>query len=512
MNITLIGPPGVGKTTVGRALAAKRGWRFVDVDVEIEARSGRTVPELFREHGETAFRDWETRVIAALCREVRTVIAPGGGALLRVENRQALAAGGIVIGLRAALPALLARTELGERPLLIGDRRANLEALVATRAPLYDAIPEQLDTTDLTIAACVDAIEARLTPRMIPITAAGFEHEVRLGYGLLAGLVPLLAEHGLPRPALVVVDDVIAKQPWLEGIDAPRLIVPTGESHKTLATVSRIYAAFVDHGLERSSLAVAIGGGVVGDMTGFAAATYMRGLRWVNVPTTLLAMVDASLGGKTGVDLPQGKNLVGAFHRPACVIADPLVLATLPEAEARSGMAEVIKHGLIADPVLWAMLAARPRYSGIDQLERAIRVKADVVSEDPHERGRRAVLNVGHTLGHAIESASGYQLRHGEAIAIGLAGETHLAARLALCPPDLTNDVARVLVAAGLPIRAPGLDPAVIWAAIRNDKKKAAGRVRFALPTGIGSAVWAVDVPDETVDSALHLLLSDDGH
>jgi 3-dehydroquinate synthase len=509
MNITLVGPPGVGKTTVGRALAARRGWRFVDVDAEIEARSGRTVPELFRAPGEATFRDWETQVIADLSSGAGAVIAPGGGALLRAENRQALAAGGIVIGLHAALPALLARTAQGERPLLIGDRPAKLEALVATRAPLYDAIPEQLDTTDLTIAECVEAIEARLAPRLIPVTASGFEHAVVLGYGLLAGLAPLLAERGLPRPALVVVDDVIARQPWLEAIDAPRLVVPTGEAHKTLATVSRIYAACGDHGLERSSLLVAIGGGVIGDLTGFAAATYMRGLRWVNVPTTLLAMVDASLGGKTGVDLPQGKNLVGAFHRPACVIADPLVLATLPESEARSGMAEVIKHGLIADPALWAMLAARPRYAGIDQLERAIRVKAAVVSDDPHERGRRAILNVGHTLGHAIESASGYQLRHGEAIAIGLAGETHLAERLALCPPELTDEVTRVLLAAGLPVRAPGLDPAVIWAAMRHDKKKAAGRVRFALPTGVGSAVWGVDVPDEAVEGVLAWLLRD---
>jgi 3-dehydroquinate synthase len=507
MNIVLIGPPGVGKTTVGQALAARRGWRFVDVDVEIEVRAGRSVSDLFAEQGEAAFRAWESRVIADIGRSTETVIAPGGGALLRAENRQALADSGILVCLRADLPALMARTASGQRPLLAGDRRAQLETLLAERASLYDSIPEQLETSALTVSACVDALEARLTTRTVAVTAAGFEHEVVLGYGLVAGLMPLLAARGLPRPALVVVDDVIAAQPWLSEVDAPRVVVPSGEAHKTLETVSRIYTACVDHGLDRGSLVVAIGGGVIGDMTGFAAATYMRGVRWVNVPTTLLAMVDASLGGKTGVDLPQGKNLIGAFHRPVCVIADPLVLATLPEAELRSGLAEVIKHGLIADADLWAMLAARPCYSGINQLERAIRVKAAVVSEDPHERGRRAILNVGHTLGHALESASGFRLRHGEAIAVGLVGEARLAARLGVCPPGLPAAVERVVDAAGLPVCAPGLDRAAVWAAMRNDKKKTGGRVRFALPTRIGAAEWGIDIPDEAIDQVLTALI-----
>jgi 3-dehydroquinate synthase len=250
---------------------------------------------------------------------------------------------------------------------------------------------------------------------------------------------------------------------------------------------------------------VAVGGGVIGDMAGFAAATFMRGLRWVNAPTTLLAMVDASLGGKTGVDLPVGKNLVGAFHPPSLVVSDPFALNTLPEAERISGMAEVIKHGLLGDAALFESLEVSTAFGSLDQLQRAIEVKIRVVEADPFEKGERATLNLGHTIGHGVESASGYRLRHGEAVAIGLVAETWIAEQMGLAERGLTDRLSHLLKHTELPTRAPGLDPAAICAAMSSDKKKAGGQLKFALPKRVGEAVWGVEVDEALLIEALEI-------
>ncbi len=503
LNVILVGPPGAGKTSVGRALAARLGWPFVDVDAAIVAEGGRPIAEIFRSDGEAVFRSLERDQIRRFAARGGQVIAPGGGALLDPANRAALERNGVLFCLRATSEVLLRRVAGSDRPLLQGDPVERLATLLRDRAPLYDSIVEQVDTSELTVSGVAERIQSRLAQRDLTITATGFEHTVALGYGLLNRLDDILGARGLKWPGVLVCDDVVATQPWLAALDIPRVVVPSGEQHKTLDTVRGMYARFLELDLDRGSVVLAVGGGVIGDMAGFAAATFMRGVRWVNVPTTLLAMVDASLGGKTGVDLPEGKNLVGAFHPPALIVSDPLTLQTLPEAERRAGLAEAIKHGVIDDPELWRQFVSRPVFAGVEQLARAIEVKARVVSQDPYERGRRATLNLGHTIGHGVEAASEYRLRHGEAIAIGRVAEARLAVALGLAMPELAEALADTLARTGLPVAAPGLDPESIRQAMSSDKKKVTGRLTFALPVAIGDVRWGIEAPEALLAAEL---------
>jgi 3-dehydroquinate synthase len=289
----------------------------------------------------------------------------------------------------------------------------------------------------------------------------------------------LLLERGLPNP-IVVTDENVAK------------------FHAELVLTSLAEAGFVPRVVTKSTV-IALGGGVIGDMAGFASSTYMRGVNWVCVPTTLLAMVDASLGGKTGFDLPEGKNLIGSFYPPKLVLADPQVLRTLPEPEFISGLAEVVKHGIIADRELFD-LCGRGVGCVKDNLEQVVRhsmaVKIKVIEEDPYEKGFRASLNLGHTVGHAVELVSKFQLRHGEAVAIGMVAEAKLAERLRVADSSLSDKIRTVLSALGLPVQIPReLPPEQILGAMRVDKKKNAAAIRFALPVEIGK-VDLVDVTD----------------
>lgn len=292
------------------------------------------------------------------------------------------------------------------------------------------------------------------------------------------------------------------------GFEATHCLLPAGERYKTLASVQKIYDAALAHRLERSSTIVALGGGVVGDMAGFAAATWLRGIAFVQVPTSLLAMVDAAIGGKTGVNHPQGKNLIGAFHQPRLVLSDPQVLSTLPPREFRAGMAEVIKYGVIWDAELFAQLEAAKRLAQLryipetllqEILTRSCQAKADVVSKDEKEAGRRAILNYGHTIGHAVESLTGYRLvNHGEAVAIGMVAAGQLAVALDLWEQDSATRQTQLIQKAGLPTELPAIDIDDVITTLQTDKKVLSGKVRFVLPTRIGHA----DVTDQ-VDSNL---------
>lgn len=512
VNIILYGPPGSGKTTVGYELAAQLGRPFIDADVLIAERVGRTIPEIFAEQGEAGFRRIEAKICAELGAKNNLVIAPGGGALLSEANRRVLEQGGVVFCLRADAEVLLARlSAAGDRPLLAGHNPAEkLNGLLAARQALYDSFPEQISTADKTPAQVAQTIAARLQPHEIPLRAPGLQHDILLGYGLLERLPEILRERELNGPMLLVTDENIARamddgrqKTFVHRL--PSVVLPAGEQHKNLATVEGLYAEFLKHGLDRNSIVIALGGGVLGDLVGFAAATFMRGVRWVNVPTTLLSMVDASLGGKTGVDLPQGKNLVGAFHPPVLVISDPLVLNTLPAAEHVAGMAEVIKHTLIDDVEQFAELETASVFGSAAQLARNLSVKVRVVAEDPFEKGRRATLNLGHTIGHGVEAASGYQLRHGEAIAIGLHAESLISNSLGLLPPEITTRVLAVLRRFGLPALCPGLDANHIRQLMSTDKKKSGGQLKFALPRGVGDVVWGVAVPEALIMDALRV-------
>ncbi|OGO34900.1 MAG: 3-dehydroquinate synthase [Chloroflexi bacterium RBG_16_57_11] len=279
--------------------------------------------------------------------------------------------------------------------------------------------------------------------------------------------------------------------------------IPAGEQYKTLATVARLWEAFLAGGLERGSTVIALGGGVVGDLAGFAASVYLRGVPWVAAPTSLLAMVDASLGGKTGADLPQGKNLIGAFHPPSLVLADPQVLASLPVIELRNGLAEVVKHGVLADPVLFELCSRgwETVQENLDEIvRRAMAVKIRVIQEDPYERGSRASLNLGHTLGHAIETASDYRIKHGEAVAIGMVFAARLSERLGLASPGLVEAIAATLRSLDLPTDLPpGLDHHRLLSGLRVDKKRSAGKVRWVLPGRIGEVRWGIEVDEQLV-------------
>ncbi|MBE2182406.1 MAG: 3-dehydroquinate synthase [Anaerolineae bacterium] len=341
---------------------------------------------------------------------------------------------------------------------------------------------------------------------VLPVASPDGQYDIQIEPGLLRELPRRQAEFGLTTPSVLAANTVVGGLYGSHLANAMASITlvtfPEGEAYKNLQTVAQLYPEFVRAGLDRSGTVIALGGGVTGDMTGFAAATYMRGVRLVQIPTTLLSMVDSSVGGKVGVDLPEGKNLVGAFKQPAVVLIDPSVLETLPEREIRCGMAELIKHGLIAHPDLleralrlhtppnWLndhSLNPRAYFDGLAKLiPDAIQVKIDIVQADPYEHGIRAYLNLGHTFGHAIEQVSGYIWPHGEAVGAGLMAAALLSRRLGLCDDAVVQITRDALRAVSLPERIPGLDPDSVFAAMATDKKWREGRPRFVLLRGIG--------------------------
>ncbi len=352
--------------------------------------------------------------------------------------------------------------------------------------------------------------------------------------GALSRLGPLAAEHLGGRRLALITDSNVGPlfdafrrgpSPWRGAgggaeppVFAAELVVPAGEQSKSRAQWGALSDQLLDRGFGRDSAIVALGGGVIGDLAGFVAATYLRGIPCLQVPTTLLAMLDASVGGKTGVDTPHGKNLIGAFHPPAAVVADPLVLRTLPEREYRAGLAEAVKHGLIADAGYFAWLgesaaaiARRDETTLTTLVRRSVQIKAAVVGEDERESGRRAILNAGHTVAHAVEHASGYALPHGEAVALGLVAECELAEAMGIGRRGLGAEVAALLRRLGLPVRLEdGLPRDRVLAAMAADKKNRAARVRFALPRDVGTMFpgeqWTVAAEDRAIASALDRL------
>lgn len=493
-HIFLYGPSGSGKSTIGKLLAQNLRLPFIDLDRAIETKAGMSISQIMDGQGEPAFRDLETSALKVLSAEKDSVIALGGGALLRDENRAFAESNGRILLLMAELPTLLGRMkkESGKRPLLAGDLREKLTALMEKRRNHYNSFPLKLHVDGKT--AEQNAYLAQVALGRHRLSAMG-EYDVIVG---AVGQVDNLS-HSNP---IIVTDENVAKH-HLEKIqtlfNAKAIIVPAGEEHKNLTTISLLWDAFLENGLDRKSTVIALGGGVIGDMAGFAASTYMRGVDWIAIPTTLLSMVDASLGGKTGFDLPQGKNLIGSFHPPKLVIADPSLLTTLQERELRSGMAEVVKHGIISDPDLFAMCQRGMDWvkANLEEVvKRAMAVKIKVIEADPYEKGFRAVLNLGHTVGHAMELVSKFELRHGEAISIGMAAEARYAARVGLAGSGVVEAMESTLSSLGLPIQIPADMPREeIIRVMRVDKKKNVKSIRFALPVEIGK-VELVDVDD----------------
>jgi len=503
-QIFLYGPVGAGKSTIGKILARNLNLPFVDSDQVIETNAGRSIFEIMTEHGELAAREMETSALKQIVDYEESVIALGGGALLREENRALVEDHGRVIFLTADLETLAGRlgSDSNKRPLLAGDLREKLIALLSKRKEHYDSFRLRFDAAQ---APEKLARQIQIALGRFHLSAMG-KYDVIVQNGGIEDLGEMLKSRGLQNPIVVTdhhiapfhAESVIASLKKA-GFDSKVIAIPAGESHKNLEMVSELWNSFLGHGIDRKSTVIALGGGVIGDLAGFAASTYMRGIHCVGVPTTLLSMVDASLGGKTGFDLPQGKNLIGSFYPPKLVLADPHVLQTLPEAEFVSGLAEVVKHGVISDPELFD-LCERGLGWVKDDLEqivkRAMAVKIQVIEEDPYEKGFRAALNLGHTIGHAVELVSQFQLRHGEAVAIGMVAEAKLAERLTVAPRGLSDRILEVLSALDLPIHIPQNFPREeIIRTMRLDKKKNAQGIRFALPAEIGR-VELVDVMD----------------
>ena len=504
-HIFLYGPPGTGKSTIGKLLAQRLNLTFIDLDRVIEAKAGMTIPQIMEQQGEMAFRNLETAALKSLTppplpqgegQGVReSIIALGGGALLREENRTLAESQGDVLLLQAEIETILKRLNESpsKRPLLAGDMRDKLTTLLARRSEHYASFPLRVAVTDQ---------PAEDNARQVQIVL-GRHHLSAMGeYDVIVNSVERVA-NSLDGNLIVTDANIaphhLAKIQHALGRDVPAVILPAGEEHKNLDTVSRLWKAFLENGLDRKNTVIALGGGVISDLTGFAAATYMRGINWLCIPTTLLSMVDASIGGKTGFDLPEGKNLIGSFHPPRLVLADPSLLLTLPDRELRSGMAEVVKHGILSDPHLFAMCQRGMDWVEAnleDVVKHAMAVKIQVIEEDPYEKGIRAALNLGHTVGHAVELVSQFKLSHGESVAIGMVVEAAYAARVGITSPGVVEAIESTLSNLGLPTRIPADMPREkIIQAMRVDKKKTAGAIRFALPVEIGR-VELVDVDD----------------
>lgn len=511
-NLFLYGPPGSGKSTLGKLLAERLDLPFLDLDKIVQNDAGMPVRRIFAEEGESGFRAREKRALEVACGRSRCVVALGGGTLLDGACRAMAERSGIVVCLDCPLDVLRAHIDMtpGTRPLLnngISDSGSQLEELMARRAGHYASFRRRLDVAGRSLDSMLDAAEILFGA--YHISSGDVPSDVVVGEDLVDSIGEWAFEHDMGRRAVVVGDanteplyaGRVADSLRAVGIEVVRTTIPAGEEGKTLATVADIWRVFLRAGLGRSDFAVAVGGGVAGDLTGFAAATWMRGMRWINVPTTLLSMVDASTGGKTGCDLPEAKNMVGAFHSPSLVVADVETLITLPAREWRCGLAEALKHALIADPDLAnrlemfnglrglapdATLDSVYDFDGLAAfVSRALAVKVRLVRQDPRERDVRAKLNLGHTVGHAVEVATNFAVKHGESVSIGSVEEARLAVRLGLAPEEWPGRVADVFAGVGLPTELPdGLTFDSLAEIMRRDKKKHGGHVRFALPCG----------------------------
>jgi shikimate kinase / 3-dehydroquinate synthase len=477
---------GAGKSTLAGRLAERLGWRAADSDAEIERQAGKPVARIFAEDGEAAFRELEERVAARLLDEVDTVVALGGGAVTSPVTRERLRDGTFTVLLDVTVQTAWRRieAEAGDRPLALEAR--GFAELYERRRPLYHATADALVDAEQ-----MEGGEPLLVPLSRPAAVADLPRLV-----------------GARRPALVADRDVLR----LVGAPVEPFVtvrLPAGEAAKTVAVARQAWTRLADLGLERGDVVVGLGGGAATDTAGFVAATYQRGVPWIAVPTSLVGMVDAAIGGKTGIDLPAAKNYVGAFHPAEWVVADPALLETLPVREWACGFAEVIKTALLAGGRLWDMVRAWEPGRGtpeqrLELIRRCAAYKAHVVACDPQEHGMRAVLNLGHTIGHALEAATGFAaLKHGEAVAIGLLPALWLSSRLAGLDPGVEQLVRELLAAHELPSGHPGADPAAVRDALRRDKKARGGRVPFVLLESVGKPVWGVDVDDELIDEAI---------
>lgn len=536
-RVVLIGFSGAGKSTVAREAGDRLGWRVIDMDSEIERREGRTIPDIFRRFGEADFRRIEREVFASALATRDVVIATGGGAVVAEEvwaDDWLGAPDTLPVLLEAPAEALHARLVEQQaqdpvgtvRPMLEGDDPlARITALKAERDSWYRRarviVPVEGRSVDEVATTIVSAVRSD-RPYRVTLDVPGGQSDIHIQAGAIDQLESVIAERWpKARRVWVIADEAVADH-HLERvtvaagnrIEVRTLMFPAGEASKSVVGLSSIYDGVLNGGIERTDAIVALGGGVAGDLVGFAAATILRGVGLVQVPTTLLAMVDSSVGGKTGINHATGKNLIGAFYQPHAVLIDPAFLATLPMREYRSGWAEIVKHGLIepstpaGDSGLIELVSqnaealadgSSPLISTI--IARNVEIKASVVQADEREAGLRAILNFGHTIGHAVEAA-GYTMLHGEAIAVGLHAAMRLGAALGRVTEQRADEVAEVLARFGLPIEV-NADIDRIRSLMQSDKKRVAGEQQWIVPNRGGGVSIERGIPAPAVDAAI---------
>jgi len=546
-NIILVGMMGAGKTTIGKALANSLGKEFIDSDHEIQDRTGVKIPVIFEIEGEAGFRKRESEVLVELVKKNNIVLATGGGAVLSRENRQLLRRGGIVIYLRASVNDLYRRTRYDKnRPLLQTQNLfAKLNELYIQRDALYR------ETAHVIIDSGKQGVRflvQRLINKLISIdfnnimqnnnknsmqtitvdfspSSEKRSYPIYIGHGILQQADLIVS--CLPQKRVAIVSNTTIAPLYLDklltalekrGVISVPIILPDGEVHKNWETLNLIFDALLKNHCERNTAIVALGGGVIGDLSGFAAATYLRGVPFIQIPTTLLAQVDSSVGGKTGINHPLGKNMIGAFYQPRMVLTDSATLNTLPDRELRAGFAEIIKYGLIRDPAFFEWLEqnmhrllARDPVTLNEAIQRSCENKAEIVAADEKEKGIRALLNLGHTFGHAIENGMGYGIwLHGEAVAAGIVLAAELSRRMKLISEADVNRIRKIFLLAGLPVAAPKMPPDKYLQLMLLDKKVDAGRTRFIVLNRIGEAVMRADIPPAILNETILACMSDE--
>ena len=544
MDVVLVGLPGSGKSVVGRRLANRHAAAFIDLDERIESVAGRSIPEIFAEEGEAAFRALERAAIADLgtaepASEVRRVVATGGGAVVDPRNRWALYRGRTTVWLdgRPEVLAQRLRRSPHVRPLVTGrDPIGTIRDLAAKRERFYGAARiHQSGVSE--VHGVVDSVEDQLgridlasagTTLLRTGTAVG---RIVLGDGIAADALATELETLRARRAILVsepgawgaVGERLADDLRDRGMEVVKVLLPEGEAAKRLEVVETAARELAALRVERSEPLVAVGGGALGDTAGFLAAIYLRGVRFIQVPTTLVAQIDSAIGGKTGVDLPEGKNLVGAFHQPAATIIDIAVLQTLPERQMRAGLGEAVKMAVLGDERLFELLetdgpaiargdpTAFTSGAVAELVERAGWAKVDVVAGDERERGPsggRITLNLGHSLGHAFEAAAGYGgLLHGEAVAYGLRAAGRIGVDVGVTPPERSERIDGLLDRLGLATEPLPYPLAAVMRHLATDKKHVGGHLRWVLPTA-DSVVVRDDVDLASVERAAAGLLA----
>lgn len=543
MDIVLVGLPGSGKSVVGKRLAHRHGAAFIDLDERIERADGRSIPTIFEEDGEAAFRALERQAVADLGPAdpdpaVRRIVATGGGAIVDPRNRWALYRGRFSVWLdgRPEVLAQRLRRSPNVRPLVSGrDPIGAIRDLASRRERFYAAADVRLSGV-AEVSGVVDAIEARLEsqPSLTGSTllrATTPIGRVVIGHGIAAaGVDEALRRLEARRAVLVtepgvwaVVGEAVSEGLRAQGWTIDRIMLPEGEAAKRLTVVETAAGALARLRMERDEPIVAIGGGALGDTAGFLAATFLRGVPIIHVPTTLVAQIDSSIGGKTAVDLPEGKNLVGAFHQPNAVIIDVALLGSLPERQRRAALGEAVKMAALGDERLFELLetdgsavargdsAAFEGGAVAEIVERSAWAKVEVVIADERERGStggRITLNLGHSLGHAVEAAAGYgDLLHGEAVAYGLRAACRIGLAVGVTPPARADRITRLLDTLELAREPLPYALETVLDHLATDKKHRSGRLRWVLPTESGVEVRS-DIDGSVVRDAASSLLA----